>query len=258
MTLHRIDSDDQNDGRDRLFPLISAEVLRSAAAHQPRAAKNSDEKISLFWRIFGGTILSIVALVIITAGQMAFSSLHDLEKDMAHLKESKADLVRMDEYSATRTKIWERMQDMQKDVAGYTAPINQLKDRVAQIEDQCKTLSSDRKDSQELGATLKERLVQFEQQLAAIKASLKDIQAVQQTLSAMQEKMTLRDQQGIQHDAERKEMLKEIQTLRERVARIEATKEPSAVPAKPSNDGKASAAPNSAASAPQARLSHRP
>jgi hypothetical protein len=239
VTPRRLDEDECNEQSDRIFPIIAAETLRNATSHhhQPKA-KPAEEKISLFWRIFGGTILSIVALVIITACQSVYSSIHDLQKDIAHLNESKGELVRNDEYSATRTKTWEQLQTTEKEVAALSTPINQLKDRVGQLEEQCKMLAADRKDSQELNATLKERLMQYEQQLVAIKTSQKDVQTVQQTISAMQEKMTLRDQQFIQLEEERKELLKEIQALRERLARVEA-KEPTPQSKSQSADGKA-------------------
>jgi uncharacterized protein (DUF3084 family) len=235
----RMHEDDCGEGNERIYPIITAETLRHASAHHGPKAKSGDERVSLFWRIFGGTILSITALVIITVCQSVYSTIHDIQRDIARLNESKAEFVRADEYSATRTKTWERMQDIQKDVSAAATPINQIKDRMTAIEDQCKALTSDRKDAQELNATLKERLTQFEQQLAAIKMSQKDVQTVQQTLSAMQEKMTLRDQQFGQMEEERKEMLKELQALRERVARIEAVKEPQ-LPSKPgAAEGKA-------------------
>jgi DNA repair ATPase RecN len=244
VTPRRMHDDECNDSSERIFPIITAETLRNAASahHHPKTTKPAEERISLFWRIFGGTILSIVALVILTACQSVYSSIRDMQKDIAHLNEGKAEFVRADEYSATRTKAWERMADIQKDISAQSMPISQLKDRVVQLEEQCKTLGSDRKDAQELSATLKERLTQFEQQLTAVKTSQKDVQTVQQTLSALQEKMTLRDQQFTQLEEERKDMLKELQSLRERVARIEATKEPQVPTKPPTVDGKSAPA----------------
>ncbi len=243
--------DDCNEQSERIYPIITAEALRNASAlhhHQPKTAKIGDERISLFWRIFGGTILSIVALVIITACQSVYSSIRDLQKDIARLNEGKAEFVRADEYSATRTKTWERFAEVQKDVASQSAPINQMKDRIGQLEEQCKALGADRKDAQELSATLKERLTQFEQQLNAIKMSQKDMLTVQQTLSALQEKTTLRDQQFTQFEEERKDMQKDLLALRERIARIEAIKEPQA-PAKPTTPNTKSSSPEDGISA---------
>jgi hypothetical protein len=176
MTPRRMNGDDGSDSGEQQFTLVSAETLRSAAAHHQPPEKPSEEKVSLFWRIFGGTILSIVALLVITAYQSVSNSINDLRGGISHLNESKADLVKKDEYSAAKTRTWDKMTEIEKATCAATS-------------------------------------------------------ANQQALAALQEKTTLRDQQFKQMDDERKELLKEVQSLRERLARVEATKAP--VPAKP-------------------------
>src|SRR5262249_14264690 len=62
----------RNDSSEQLFPILASETVRNSAtpSHQPpQPVKNGDEKISIFWRVFGGTVVSIVALVVITAYQ---------------------------------------------------------------------------------------------------------------------------------------------------------------------------------------------
>lgn len=216
-------NDDNNDSSEQFFPILANETLRPSKSPPAEPPKPPEEKVSLFWRIFGGTLLSIVALLVITVYQSVNHSINDLRTNVGHLNEAKAEFVKKDEHSSAGSRTWDKVQEIQKEVAALNGPIGQIKDRVAQVEEQAKTLVAERKEIHELQATTKERLAQFEQQLAAIKTAQKEIQTLQQMITALQEKSILRDQQFKQVDDERKELLKEIQVLRERVARIEAT-----------------------------------
>lgn len=228
MTPRRTDRIDcRNDSSEQVFPLLATETLRSPKSHsmpkETATNKSGDEKISLFWRIFGGTIVSIVALLFITAYQSISSSIHDLRTELSQLREAKGDFVKKDEYSNTRSKVWEKLQDLDKQLGATAAPLVQIKDRLSQLEDQTKTTTLERKDMHELQATIKERMVQFEQQLNQGKMTQKDLQSVLQTISGLQEKSVLRDQQIKQLEDERKDLMKEVQSLRERLVRVEAT-----------------------------------
>jgi hypothetical protein len=172
MTPRRMSSNEDSGDSGEQFRLVTAETLRSAGAphHQP-PAKPAEEKVSLFWRIFGGTILSIVALVVITAYQSVSNTIADLRNGISHLNETKADFVKKDENAASRTRTWDRMAEIQKEAAAANA-------------------------------------------------------AAQQGLTALQEKSVARDQQLKQIEEEHKELLKEVQSLRERLARVEASKTP--------------------------------
>src|SRR5260370_38848643 len=67
-------------------PLLAAETLRSAAAAGETAtAAKGEERVSVFWRVFGATLLSIAALVGITLCQHFNSSLSELRSDPGHL-----------------------------------------------------------------------------------------------------------------------------------------------------------------------------
>src|SRR5580700_872640 len=64
MLQKRTESDDE--GMDRCAQMAALETGRSVAessGEKPPEPKKEEEHVSLFWRIFGGTILSIVALV---------------------------------------------------------------------------------------------------------------------------------------------------------------------------------------------------
>ena len=65
--------------------LAVAETMRSVSAFKeapPAREGKGDEKISIFWRVFGGTLLSIGALVIMTVYTGLSGSISDLRKDI--------------------------------------------------------------------------------------------------------------------------------------------------------------------------------
>src|SRR5260370_11911155 len=89
----------------------------------------------MFWRIFGGTILSIAALVIITAYQSISSSIQELRSELARVNEARAELIKKDEVAATNSKIWNHFQEMQKDQHTALTPITQMQQVVAGLQE---------------------------------------------------------------------------------------------------------------------------
>src|SRR5262245_31920538 len=76
--------------------ILAAETLRSGERPgKPlvKDDKSAEEKISLFWRVFGGTILSICALVIITAYQSLANGIHELRGDVGRLRETSGEYI---------------------------------------------------------------------------------------------------------------------------------------------------------------------
>src|SRR5262245_52529244 len=105
MSPRRSDRDDcRSDSNEQVLPMVASETMRTPKSHaMPKevSGKSSDEKISLFWRIFGGTILSIVSLLVITAYQSISGSMHEIRTELSQLKEAKAEFVKKDEYSTS-------------------------------------------------------------------------------------------------------------------------------------------------------------
>src|SRR5207245_1250135 len=93
--------------RSQTAPAVAAETLRSAAASAdaPAPAK-SEERLSIFWRVFGGTILSITALVCVTLYNQLSNGLNDLRGEVARLTEAKGDLLRKDEFAGRLQQVW--------------------------------------------------------------------------------------------------------------------------------------------------------
>jgi len=96
----RFDQDDEQNGVDAGTPVL-AETFRSAAS-PPAAPAKEEEKMSLFWRVFGGTILSIVALVSITLFNNIQSSLSELRADAARAREALATMVKREDLDRER------------------------------------------------------------------------------------------------------------------------------------------------------------
>jgi chromosome segregation ATPase len=149
----------------------------------------------MFWRVCGGTLLSIGALAVVTVYQSLTGSINEMRAELNRANEARADMVKKEEYASLQTKIWDRMQNLQKDLTTVQLEMN---------------------------GSVKERMNSLDLQLKSASATQKDVQALQQSLAALQEKSTLRDQHLKEIEDERKELVKEVQALRERLAKLEA------------------------------------
>ena len=82
------------------------------AVKTPAGDGKTEERLSLFWRVFGGTILSICALVIITAYQQLANGIHDLRADVGRLREGSGEYLKKDEYNGRATQVWNRLNEL--------------------------------------------------------------------------------------------------------------------------------------------------
>jgi hypothetical protein len=97
----RFSQDDEQASTDTGTPVV-AETFRSAAQSAQPPAKSEDEKMSLFWRVFGGTILSIAALVAITVFNNIQSSINDLRGEATRAREALASVVKREDLDRER------------------------------------------------------------------------------------------------------------------------------------------------------------
>lgn len=69
--------------------ILAAETLRTgdSAGKRPRDGEKADEKASMFWRVFGGTILSIAALMFFNAYQSLANNIHEARNDLGRMRE---------------------------------------------------------------------------------------------------------------------------------------------------------------------------
>jgi hypothetical protein len=132
-----------------------SETLRNSAAS---AQGKGEERISLFWRVFGGTLLSIAALVVVTVYQQFSNSLLDLRNSITHLNESRAELLQKDEFNSRMTSVWNGIKDLQT----ANATVASLRERSALLEQQLKAAEDERKEQARQLQQLRERLAVVE------------------------------------------------------------------------------------------------
>src|SRR5262245_57585610 len=102
--------------------LLTAEALRGAVAGRvPEAPPPREERMSLFWRVFGGTLLSIAALVVVTLYNQFTSSVNELRSDVARLNEARADLIKKDEFNTRLSSMWNGLSEAKSAGAGLVS-----------------------------------------------------------------------------------------------------------------------------------------
>jgi hypothetical protein len=171
------------------LPVI-AETLRSTggAMAAPTPSKGED-RIPLFWRVFGGTLLSIAALAIISVCQHFNNSLDELrtdlghkhsevQKELSHLSEAQAGFLKQDEFNYRMKSAWDSLKTVQADLASVAV----LKEKAGFLEGRVKVEAD---ELQQLSREL--------QRLSQVKAA----------------------------EDERKELVRELQLMRERLAVLE-------------------------------------
>jgi len=147
--------------------LLTAESLRAGAeeSRQPEAPAKGEERMSLFWRVFGGTLLSIAALVVITFYQQFNGSLNELRGDILRLNEARGDLVKKDELNTRMTSVWNGLSDAKAGGSGLAA----LREKQALHDQQIKQMEDERKDLLREVQLLRERVAKLEGRQAGVK-----------------------------------------------------------------------------------------
>jgi septal ring factor EnvC (AmiA/AmiB activator) len=138
-----------------------SETLRNGAASGTATPVKGEERISLFWRVFGGTLLSIAALVVVTLYQQFGNSLLELRNDMIRLNEAHADMIKKDEFNNRMNSVWNNMKDLQT----ANASVAGLRERTVLLEQQLKDAGSERKELSRELQQLRDRLASAEGQL---------------------------------------------------------------------------------------------
>lgn len=210
--------DRDTDSRDA-YPapiILTAEALRNAQAQHAKSGGKGEDRISVFWRVFGGTLLSIGALVCITLFQQLTNGMSELRTNMNRLNEGRGDLVKLDDFNTRTASIWNSIKELQT----ANAVVSGLKERSALLEQQVKAVHD-----------------QLTERITATANGMKEIEGANAAISALRERSAVTDQQLKAAEEERKELVHEIQRLRERLAALEgrqnATQPPGAAP-KPS------------------------
>jgi chromosome segregation ATPase len=171
-------------------PLIAAELLRQGSeGGQPKDEGKDEKAMPVFWRVFGGTVLSIAALVVMTAYQSLTSTIAELRNELAHLNtdlhkelgragEAQGELVKKEEADSRLASVWRGIKEMQDE----RKELNALRERCQGLMDAFKSSEQER------------------QRLAREVQGLRERQAA---------------------DEERQALVTEVQKLRERLAGLE-------------------------------------
>lgn len=180
--------------------ILAAETVRAGDLNPARPARDEkpEERVSLFWRIFGGTILSICALIVINAYQSLTSNIHEVRSDLGRLRESSSDLIRKDDFNSRHSTLWNSIRELQ----GLQTSVTVLANKQAALEQQSAAFDKDHKE------------------LAAIAAATQ----------ALREKDAAIEKLVKDAETERREFAREIQHLRERIAKLEGHAEKKASP----------------------------
>jgi len=208
--------DDESFGlNDAQATILRAETLRHGADNRHLKSFKGEEKISLFWRLFGGTLLSIAALVCITIYQQFNSAIGEMRNNINRLTESRADLVSLNDFNTRVASLWTNLKDLQSAAGTLSA----LKEHSSLLDQQVKGLQD-----------------QLNSRLQTVSASIKDLDAPMAAAAALKERSALLEQQVKAGDEERKELCKELQLLRERLAVLEGRQAATATPARTVKD----------------------
>jgi hypothetical protein len=180
--------------------IVRAETLRGAERSSVRDDAKPEDRIGVFWRVFGGTLLSITALVAITLYQQFSNALSEVRNNVSRLNESRGDLVKTDDFNNRTTALWNSVKEVQQANTAVTA----LKERTALFEQQVRTAQE-----------------QVNGRLAALANNIKDLDAANAAIIALKERSALLEQQVKLAEQERKDLVHELQLLRERQAALE-------------------------------------
>lgn len=226
--------------RDRIaeVPAVALHVVESP---HPRPAEKGEERISLFWRVFGGTILSVVALIALTLYNNLYSTISEVRAESTRTitelrtridaqNDSRGDLMRRTDLEKSLTALTTRIDAMDK----LSTTITALREQMTALSEKALTTGKDQKDAQEsmktAVAALRDKLTPAEQSLKTLEADRKTLTVLQEMVAGMREKSAAQDVQIKTTETESKDIGKQIADLRERLTRLEARVEPAKKP----------------------------
>jgi hypothetical protein len=203
-------------------PWMTMETARHVAPAGSEAAKPED-KISLFWRVFGGTLLSIAALVCVTVYNQFNTALTELRRDLNQLQDARADLIKKDEFNSRLNAVWTGFKDLQTIGTTLSALSERYKIMEQQAEKQIKSAADERK---ELLHKLEEERKEMQRQLEAARKGSEDTgRKVEERLKTFldeRKEATLKLEEQVRTlTEEAKEGGRKLQVVGERLATIE-------------------------------------
>jgi len=245
---------------DQSQEMAALETARSAGESSGKSEpKTGEEHISVFWRVFGGTILSIVALVAITLYNTMSTNISELRNEVSREREARAELVKKDEHNTRVTAIYERMRGIEtvkveleglkekvssntnataaarkettaavegvkKDVSAFADAIKKDAAALEVLKERFAALEAVKKDIAGLD-TLKEKLMTAAADLKSLRDDLSKVSnEIDRNKTSDLERKAFRDLQAKQVDDALKDLQKGLQDCREKLARLEGAK----------------------------------
>lgn len=152
--------------------IFSAESLRaghSGVFHS--SGGKSEDKLSLFWRVFGGTLISIAGLVAVTVYQQFNNNMNEIRNEITQINATHADFIKKDEFNTRSNLIWNSLKEMHT----ASTQVSALQERSHLLEQQLKVAEEERRNLTKKVSELSERLAGVEgSQRRTNSASTKD------------------------------------------------------------------------------------
>src|SRR5262249_7552893 len=150
--------------------------------------------------------------------------LHDLRADQTRMREAAADLVKKDDFQSRSTSIWNRIQELN----GLTANVTVVSNKLATLEQQLTAADRERKELQSTLANLiplKDRIGLLDEHRKVSDQDHKDVLAINAALTALRDKDVALEKAIKEAEVERRDACREMQQLRERIAKVEGLQE---------------------------------
>jgi DNA repair exonuclease SbcCD ATPase subunit len=248
-------SQDDEQTQDTATPVM-AETFRSASAPPavpPPTHNNDEHKISVFWRVFGGTILSIVALVAITIFNNLQGSISELRaeatrnrealaavpkrEDLDREREARAGLAKKEDVDARVKSLYERI----RVIEAFKVDIEAVKERANSATTAVDALKKDvgtsvdalKRDTAGI-EVMRERLTILSAETKLATEAAQRVQSeVEKNKASDLERKLFRDAQAKTLDDSLRELQRAVQDCREKLARLEGAGPPAPRPSAP-------------------------
>lgn len=181
--------------------LLIAETLRSAVQTSSSCNKEDKEEkgehMSLFWRVFGGTILSISSLIVITLYNNLSTGISDIRADLNKEREARGDLVKKDDYNTRSNAVFDRIHSLdalKPEIEGLRERANANAASMESVKkDTCATVDGLKKDvattvdalKKDVSATIdlvkkdETQMVIVKERLTAVESLKKDVDGIE-------------------------------------------------------------------------------
>ena len=190
--------------------VLTSGTLRASESAKSRDPNHPDDRVSLFWRVFGGTFLSIFALVAISLYNNLANNITELRSELNRVNEARGEMVKKEEFNSRTQSMWDRVQTLQE-----------LKVTVGSLKEQ---LSAQNEKSADV-KTMQEKLNLLDQRIKQAEDDHKALAKAELAISMLEQKAAVREAQLKTAEEDRKDMAKQLQELRERLAKVEGVTE---------------------------------